>query len=426
MTTLVTPLGATTPITASTAPAMGTINVYDATSGNLTPTLPALSGLNVGASLGIQKAIGDVSTNTITFTTTGADTFQGGATTEVLRLSGEQRKLQVVSISSTKYWKVIGGNIPVTAGLDTRYAQLPVALASFASLAGLSVIGNATPSSAIPTAIPLASTATPSTIAYRDSNANLAVNALVQGAATSATAAGTTNLTAASPHLQQFTGTTTQNVILPNATTLSVGHAFTVTNRSTGAVTLKASGGSTLQVMVGDSQATARLLDNSVAAGTWDVSYGITAAAPATSGTGILKGDGSGGTATATAGTDYAGIGTTQTLTATRVNPRTVSVAQSATPAVNVDTTDVAVITGLAQAITSMSTNLTGTPVDGQRLIFRITGTAARAITWGTSFTGGAVTPLATTATTKTHIVQFLYDSGVGKWVCITSDATGY
>jgi hypothetical protein len=300
MTTLVTPLGATTPITASTAPAMGTINVYDATSANLTPTLPALSGLNVGASLGVQKAVGDVSTHTVTLSVTGGDTFQGGATSTVLRLPGEQRKLQVVLISGTKYWKVISGDIPVSS-LDIRYAQLPVGLASLDALAGLSVIGNATASTAIPSAVPLASTAVASTVAYRDSNANLAVNALVQGVATTATAAGTTTLTVASAPVQQFTGTTTQTVVLPNATTLSNGHRFTVANRSTGAVTLNKNGGSLLQTLAGGSRAVVTLIDNGAAAGTWDVAYSVNDPAPSTSGTGVLKGDGSGGTATATA-----------------------------------------------------------------------------------------------------------------------------
>ena len=78
---------------------------------------------------------------------------------------------------------------------------------------------------------------------------------------------------------------------------------------------------------------------------------------------------------------------------------RVVSVTQSATPAINTDITDVATITGLAQAITSMTTNLSGTPVAGDLLELQITdnGTAS-AITWGASF-------VSTTATLPTTTV---------------------
>lgn len=104
-----------------------------------------------------------------------------------------------------------------------------------------------------------------------------------------------------------------------------------------------------------------------------------------------------------------------------------VSITSSATPAINVDYTVQFNITAQAVAITSMTSGLTGSPVDGQELIIRITGTAARAITWGTSFmSSGINTLLATTATTKTHKMRFLYDSVVAKWVCVYVDATGY
>ena len=80
---------------------------------------------------------------------------------------------------------------------------------------------------------------------------------------------------------------------------------------------------------------------------------------------------------------------------------RVVAVTQSATPAINSDNMDVASITGLAQAITSMSSSLTGTPMDGDQLEIRITGTASRAITWGSKFVSStAVLPTTTSGTT--------------------------
>lgn len=119
----------------------------------------------------------------------------------------------------------------------------------------------------------------------------------------------------------------------------------------------------------------------------------------------------------------------TRTLTNARINPRVVTTnAPGATPAINTDTTDLAIFTGLAAAITSMTTNLTGTPVDGQRLTIRFKDNAtARAITWGASFvSSGVATLLATTAISKMHHVHLNYDSAVSKWVCMATDAVGY
>lgn len=108
--------------------------------------------------------------------------------------------------------------------------------------------------------------------------------------------------------------------------------------------------------------------------------------------------------------------------------PRVNTTTSSATPAINTDTTDLATITELATAITSMTTGLTGTPVNGQRLTIRVrdNGTA-RAITWGASFvSSGVATLLSTTVINKTHSVALEYDSVPGKWVCLAVDSVGY
>lgn len=63
------------------------------------------------------------------------------------------------------------------------------------------------------------------------------------GFATTATAAGTTTLTVSSAVLQYFTGSTTQTVVLPVASTLSLGWKVRIVNSSTGAVTVNSSGG---------------------------------------------------------------------------------------------------------------------------------------------------------------------------------------
>jgi hypothetical protein len=110
------------------------------------------------------------------------------------------------------------------------------------------------------------------------------------------------------------------------------------------------------------------------------------------------------------------------------IAPRINTTASSATPAIDVNATDLFTITALAAAITSMTSGLTGTASNGQKLMIRIkdNGTA-RAITWGTSFvSSGTATLLATTAASKTHLIGLIYDSTAAKWVCVAVDAVGY
>lgn len=124
----------------------------------------------------------------------------------------------------------------------------------------------------------------------------------------------------------------------------------------------------------------------------------------------------------------FVGKATTDTLTNKRVTPRVNTTASSATPTINTDTTDIFTITALAANITSMTTNLSGTPTGGQKLLIRIKDDGTpRTITWGASFTSsGVATLLATTSTSKTHWVGLIWDDVASKWVCTAVDATGY
>lgn len=105
----------------NTAPAIGQTTYYNATSGNRTPSMPALSGLAVGARLWLRRDPADVSTNTVTVSCPNPDTFYSSGTTSLtLPILGEQREFQVVSVSGTKYWAP-GGSLNPVAGLDARY-----------------------------------------------------------------------------------------------------------------------------------------------------------------------------------------------------------------------------------------------------------------------------------------------------------------
>jgi hypothetical protein len=109
-------------------------------------------------------------------------------------------------------------------------------------------------------------------------------------------------------------------------------------------------------------------------------------------------------------------------LTSLGVIRRTGSVASSATPTINTDAVDLFEITALAVAITSMTTNLSGTPADGQTLIVSITDNGSpRAITWGASFEASGNVSLPTTTVTSTRMdVGFIWNAATSKWRCVS------
>jgi hypothetical protein len=115
-------------------------------------------------------------------------------------------------------------------------------------------------------------------------------------------------------------------------------------------------------------------------------------------------------------------VGTTdtQTLTNKRVTPRVSSLsANSATPALNTDSFDMLIITGQTANITSMTTNLTGTPTTGQKLWISFTAASGTpTVTWGASFESSTVT-LPTGMTTTRSDIGFVWNQATSKWRCV-------
>jgi len=111
----------------------------------------------------------------------------------------------------------------------------------------------------------------------------------------------------------------------------------------------------------------------------------------------------------------------TVTLTNKRITRRASTTAgPGGTPSMDTDNYDVFHFTALAAAITSMTTNLTGTPVDGDLLwvTFTDNGTA-RAIAWGTSFEASTVVLPTTTVISTRLDVLFAWNTVTSKWRCI-------
>jgi hypothetical protein len=157
--------------------------------------------------------------------------------------------------------------------VSTTIAAKAVTFAKLADLAAGSVIGNTTGSAGTPTAVTLSTASGATSVPLRDTNSNFQLNNLIENMTTTATAAGTTTLTVSSSKAQQFTGSSTQTLVMPNATTLTNGHQFYVMNRSSGAVTVNMNGGSLLQTMAASSFALFTLISNGTTAGTWDSAY---------------------------------------------------------------------------------------------------------------------------------------------------------
>jgi len=258
-------------------------------------------------------------------------------------------------------------------------------------------------------------------------NPLVSVTNLLEGYTTQATASGTTTLTSSSAYQQFFTGTLIQTLVLPVVTTLRNGASFWITNSSTGAITVNTSGGNQLIIMAAGSTATFTCIN--VAGGTgiasWNYWYEgvIVATGKKLNVSNSLTFAGvDASTLTFPATDTIAGLTVVQTLTNKRITQRAPAVTQSATPTINTDVTDQVHITGLAQAITSMTTNLTGTPLQGDQLWFDITDNGtARAITWGAKFEASGTITLPTTTVLGVRLdVGFAWNSVTSAWRIIS------
>ena len=120
--------------------------------------------------------------------------------------------------------------------------------------------------------------------------------------------------------------------------------------------------------------------------------------------------------------TNIGNLSGTNTGDQTYIAPRVSTETSSATPTINTDNVDAHSITAQAADITSMTTNLSWTPTNFQKLIIRLKddGTA-RAITWWASFEAKWVDLPTTTTASKVLTVWFIYDSVTSKRGCVAS-----
>jgi len=132
-----------------------------------------------------------------------------------------------------------------------------------------------------------------------------------------------------------------------------------------------------------------------------------------------------GGTgATTLAGASIATYSGTETLTNKRIDPRVTSAASASSLTPDISASDVYAFTALAAGLTINAP--TGTPVDGNKLIFRLldNGTS-RALTWNATYTVIGVTLPTATTISKTTYVGCIYNSNNTRWdvIAVTTQA---
>lgn len=200
------------------------------------------------------------------------------------------------SIAVAADFPTLNQNTTGTAANITATSNSTLTTLSALTLPGSQVSGNITGSAANVTGtvatnhggtgVTSVTTApTASAFAGWDASSNLSANNLIEGYATTVTAAGTTTLTVASAGVQNFTGTTTQNAKLPVASTLTAGHTFIIQNQSTGAVTVQTSGLNTLATVGANQTATVTCVNAAGGTGTASWTYSLAAQSVGGSGT---------------------------------------------------------------------------------------------------------------------------------------------
>lgn len=132
-----------------------------------------------------------------------------------------------------------------------------------------------------------------------------------------------------------------------------------------------------------------------------------------------------GGTgATTLAGASIATYSGTETLTNKRIDPRVTSAASASSLTPDISASDVYAYTALAEGLTINAP--TGTPLDGDKLIFRLldNGTS-RSLTWNATYTVIGVTLPTATTISKTTYVGCIYNANNTRWdvIAVTTQA---
>jgi len=115
---------------------------------------------------------------------------------------------------------------------------------------------------------------------------------------------------------------------------------------------------------------------------------------------------------------DYVTLSTAQTLTNKEIVKRVVTVADGTTITPNIDTSDIVVQANTQVAGTLTIAAPTGTPVNGQNFVIRLSSTAVQTFSWNAIYQGSTdlSLPTASSGASKTDYLGFIYNSTSTKW----------
>lgn len=114
----------------------------------------------------------------------------------------------------------------------------------------------------------------------------------------------------------------------------------------------------------------------------------------------------------------FVGTTDTQTLTNKNIQERVVSIADGTSVTIDVDTTDIATQANTQAAGTLTINAPTGTPVNGQKVVFRLQSTNVQTFSWDAAFAGSddQALPTASSGSSKYDYMGFIYNSTASKW----------
>ena len=317
----------------------------------------------------------------------------GGTATRTITAPAQSKTYVVINkTSSTQSIKLVGvgptTGVTIVAGTSALVAWNGVDFVTVAVFASTGVLPVANGGTGVTT-----STGTGANVLGTAPTISLPViDNIKMGYTTTATAAGTTTLTAASNYRQFFTGTTTQTIVLPVTSTLVTGIAYEIENNSTGTLTVNSSGGNLVGTIPEGVCAHAVCIGTTLTtAADWDWDY--------ISNTSIT-------------GTGSAVLGTSPTIN----NPTVTNYVESVVSIGNSGTTQTLALTnGTVQTVT-MTGNCTftmPTNVAGKSFILICTqdATGSRTATFtSVKWPAGTAPTLTTTASTGRDILTFVAD----------------
>jgi hypothetical protein len=171
-----------------------------------------------------------------------------------------------------------GSLVNFTAGTKTVFVTYPSSTAIYEDASGnVSALGTITSGTWNASTIGVAYGGTgvttssgPNSVVLRDADGNIAgVNNVEVGFTATTASGGVTLLTAASTQIQALVGSTNHTFRLPDATTLHVGVFYTLSNASSGVLTIQDKAGAVIETIGSGGAAQALCTSIATVAGTW-------------------------------------------------------------------------------------------------------------------------------------------------------------